>query len=180
LLFASLYTASTESFLKENIMETNLVTTTEVKPEANTTVENTANTVNAAASTASAKTSHKLRNFLIVCFVMFAIAAFGLMSIEDSVILIDGEEVSGISGFGGAVLACLIACLAVVFAIGVTGVALLGVAALLVVVAAVVIGSVILAMLPLLFPALLLIGILMFFSRRKKNMEKSATANASV
>lgn len=157
-------------------METNLVTTTEVKPEANTTFENTANTVNTAAPTVSAKTSHKLRNFLIACFVLFCLAAFGLMSIEDSVILIDGEEVSGISGFGGALLACLIACLAVVFAIGVTGVALLGVAALLVVVAAVVIGSVILAMLPLLFPALLLIGILMFFSRRKKNMDKPADA----
>jgi lipopolysaccharide export LptBFGC system permease protein LptF len=43
-----------------------------------------------------------------------------------------------------------------------------------------VVGSVIIAMLPLLFPALLLIGILMFFSRRKKNMEKTATASASV
>jgi lipopolysaccharide export LptBFGC system permease protein LptF len=88
--------------------------------------------------------------------------------------------VNGISGFGAAFLASVIACLAVVFAVGITGVVLLGVAVLLGVVAVMVVGSVIIAMLPLLFPALLLIGILMFFSRRKKNMEKTATASASV
>jgi hypothetical protein len=160
-------------------METNLVTTTVNNPDVNTTAQSTATSAASAnVATPIEKNSHKLRNFLIAFFVLFSLAAFGLMSMDDTVMVLNGVEVEGITGFGAAFLACVIACVAVVFAVGITGVVLLGVVVLLAVGAVLVVGSVVLAMLPLLFPALLLIGILMYFSRRKKKMNQTSTMNA--
>ncbi|MFZ6732384.1 hypothetical protein ACO0LG_10710 [Undibacterium sp. Ji42W] len=98
----------------------------------------------------------------ILVFAMIVLSSFHGMDVQ-----IDGEDIDGVGGFFGIVLGCGIAIVAVVFALGLTGMVLAGVAMLLCVIFAIVLGSLALAMLPLLFPVLLVVGLVALFSRRK-------------
>ena len=103
----------------------------------------------------------------IVAAIILAVLMFGLFSVGGSHITIDGEQISGLDGFTGFVLACVIAFVSVFFALSVTGLVLAGVALLLLVVLGLVLGSFALALLPLAIPFLALYGLIMLFSRKK-------------
>lgn len=98
----------------------------------------------------------------ILVFAMIVMSSFHGMDVQ-----IDGEDIDGVGGFFGVLLGCGIAAVAVVFALGLTGMVLAGVTILLCVIFAIVLGSLALAMLPLLFPVLLVVGLVALFSRRK-------------
>ncbi|MFZ6871256.1 hypothetical protein ACO0LF_04215 [Undibacterium sp. Di27W] len=110
-------------------------------------------------------TSNKRIAIVLLSILVFATIA--IFSTHGMDIQIDGEHVDGVGGFFGTLLGCGIAVLAVFFALSLTGVVLAGVAVLLCVVFAVVLGSLALALLPLLFPILLVVGLVALFSRRK-------------
>ena len=98
----------------------------------------------------------------ILVFAMIVMSSFHGMDVQ-----IDGDDIDGVGGFFGVLFGCGIAVVAVVFALGLTGMVLAGVAILLCVIFAVVLGSLALALLPLLFPVLLVVGLVALFSRRK-------------
>ncbi|MES2040169.1 MAG: hypothetical protein V4495_20320 [Pseudomonadota bacterium] len=101
----------------------------------------------------------------ILVFAMIVMSSFHGMDVQ-----IDGEDINGVGGFFGffgVLFGCGIAVVAVVFALGLTGMVLAGVAILLCVIFAIVLGSLALALLPLLFPILLVVGLVALFSRRK-------------
>ena len=101
---------------------------------------------------------------LSILTVMLVISMF---SFDGGSMRVAGENVHGVSGFSGFVLACGIGMLALFLALSVTGIVLAGVAILLCIVFGVVLGSVVLALLPLLFPVLLVVGLVAIFSKRK-------------
>lgn len=103
----------------------------------------------------------------IVLAVIFVVLMFGLFSVGGSHIVIGGEEIDGFDGFAGFVLACVIAFVAVFFALSLTGLVLAGVALVLLVVLGLVLGSFALALLPLAIPFLALYGLIVLFSRKK-------------
>jgi len=105
-----------------------------------------------------------------VAIILLSILVFALIVMSSSHgmdVQIDGDDIDGIGGFFGVLFGCGVAVVAVVFALGLTGMVLAGVAILLCVIFAVVLGSLALAMLPLLFPVLLIVGLVALFSRRK-------------
>lgn len=105
------------------------------------------------------------RTALIVFFLML-LAVISIGSFSDMNMHVHGHEMGVVGGFFGFVLACGIGALAVLFALGLTGVVLAGVGILLFFILAVVLGSIALALLPLLFPILLIVGLVALFSKR--------------
>ncbi|MFZ6639010.1 hypothetical protein ACO0LL_04670 [Undibacterium sp. TC4M20W] len=105
-----------------------------------------------------------------IAIVLLSILVFAMIIMSSSHgvdVQIDGDDIDGVGGFFGVLFGCGITVVAVVFALGLTGMVLAGVAILLCVIFAVVLGSLALAMLPLLFPVLLVVGLVALFSRRK-------------
>lgn len=102
--------------------------------------------------------------FTFLFLIVVAMSTFHGLDVE-----IGDEDVNGVDGFFGILFGLGIAGLALFFALSLTGVVLTGVAILLCVVFGVVLGSVALALLPLLFPFLLLAGLVALFVRRKSN-----------
>ena len=109
----------------------------------------------------------KSRHIYIALAIAFALVLLGTFSLNTSHIMIDGEEISGIGGFTGFILACVLAFVAVFLALSVTGIVLAVVSLVLVVVVAGVLGSVAFALLPLLIPFLILYALISLFTRRK-------------
>lgn len=105
------------------------------------------------------------RTALIVFFIML-LAVISLGAFSDVNMHVNGHETGIIGGFFGFVLACGIGTLALLFALGLTGVVLAGVGILLFFILVVVLGSLALALLPLLFPVLLIVGLVALFSKR--------------
>ena len=110
-------------------------------------------------------TSNKRTAILVLSLLILLV--IGMSAFHGVDVQVDGEDISGVNGFFGFLLACGIGALAVVFALGLTGLVLTGVAILLCIVFAIVLGSLALALLPLLFPVLLLVGLIALFTRRK-------------
>ncbi|MFZ6710322.1 hypothetical protein [Undibacterium sp. TC9W] len=124
-------------------------------------------------STNTSRIASRITSNKGIAIVLLSILVFAMMIMSSSHgvdVQIDGDGIDGVGGFFdffGVLFGCGIAVVAVVFALGLTGMVLAGVAILLCVIFAVVLGSLALAMLPLLFPVLLLVGLVALFSRRK-------------
>lgn len=113
-------------------------------------------------------TSNKRIAIILLSILIFAVIV--MSSFHGMDVQIDGEDIDGVDGFFGffgVLFGCGVAVVAVVFALGLTGMVLAGVAILLCVIFAVILGSLALALLPLIFPILLVVGLVALFSRRK-------------
>lgn len=108
------------------------------------------------------------RNIFIGFAVLFTLLMLGLFASGGSHIVIDGEEIGDIGGVAGFLIAAVVAFVAIVLALSVTGLVLVGVALLLVVVLATVLGSFALAVLPLLFPFLIIYAIYCLFRTKPR------------
>ncbi|MFA9275255.1 MAG: hypothetical protein ACEQSE_10315 [Candidatus Aquirickettsiella gammari] len=111
------------------------------------------------------------RNIFIAIAIVFALLFLSYLSLDASHIVIDGEEIGDIGGFGGFLIACAIGLFALFFALSLTGLILAVVALVVVVVLGAVLGSFALALLPLMIPFLILYGLFVLISRssRKKS-----------
>lgn len=107
------------------------------------------------------------RNLLILLVLVTIAATCSLYFSSPHTIMINDEEVTGVVGFGAAFVGIIIAALACIFAVIVTSAVLAGVSALLIFVFAALAIAFALAVAPLCLPLLLLVGIVMFFNRRK-------------
>lgn len=119
-------------------------------------------------NTTSNITSNKRIAIILLSILIFAVIV--MSSFHGMDVQIDGEDIDGVDGFFGffgVLFGCGVAVVAVVFALGLTGMVLAGVAILLCVIFAVILGSLALALLPLIFPILLVVGLVALFSRRK-------------
>ncbi|TXI91265.1 MAG: hypothetical protein E6Q34_07580 [Burkholderiaceae bacterium] len=108
------------------------------------------------------------RGLLIGFVVLLALLMAGLFATGGSHVVIDGDEVTGIGGVAGLLFGLLVAFVAIVFALSVTGLVLAGVALVLVVVVAAVLGSFALALLPFLFPILIIWALFSLFRTKKQ------------
>lgn len=108
------------------------------------------------------------RNLMIGFAVLFTLLVLGLFASGGSHIVIDGEEIGDVGGIAGILIAAVVAFVAIVLALSVTGLVLVGVALMLVVVLATVLGSFALAVLPLLFPFLIIYAIYCLFRTKKQ------------
>lgn len=114
--------------------------------------------------------TNSTRNYLVTFSVLATILALicaTYFSMDTSSIMIDGESVHGFAGVGIAAGGVMIGLLAVVFAIGITGVVLAGVSVFLVLLFAVIAGAILLAILPALLPILIVIAIVTLIVRKK-------------
>lgn len=107
------------------------------------------------------------RNIIIAASIFAVLAFIAMFSFDAQTIVIDGEEISGVAGFGIGIVGLAIGLLAGVFAIAVTGIVLVGVVIFLALIAIVVLGALGLALSPLLLPLLFLMGLVWLFNRCK-------------
>ncbi len=103
----------------------------------------------------------------ILVFFLLLLAVIGISSFHGVSVEIDDGYTGGLGGFTGLIFGLGIAAVAILFALSLTGVILTGVAILLCVIVGITLGAVALALLPLLFPVLLLVGVIALFSRSK-------------
>ena len=107
------------------------------------------------------------RNLLIALALVAIATTCAMYFYSPPPVIIDDHEIVGVAGFGAAVVGIFIAALACLFAFVLTSAVLAGVSALLILIFAVVAIALALAVAPLCLPLLLIIGIVMFFNRRK-------------
>lgn len=108
------------------------------------------------------------RALLIGFVVLFALLMAGFFATGGSHIVIDGDEVTGVSGIAGLFIGLLAAFIGVVVALSVTGIVLASVALVVVVVLVAVLGSFALAAVPFLIPFLIIYALYCLFRTKPR------------